>query len=240
MLFNRNIQNGFSLIELSIVLIIIGLLVAGITGGASLINSAKIISYSKEFNNYKQTYFIFRVKTGRLPGDANNDWKIDFNEVYTASSFPAPYNVAPRIPNATSGPWVDLYLEGVTDFEPKGNTGDQKTTAKNGGAPSSKPFPEMYYAFGYYSGYPETHYSYPLSINMLYSQSFDDTKAITAKNVLALDKKMDDGTHNTGSIRGLCYNSVGASQQTYTDSINSGLKSGSLSGRCSRILYVIE
>ena len=47
------LKSAFSLIELSIVLIIIGLLVAGVTGGASLIQSAKTRALINEINNYK-------------------------------------------------------------------------------------------------------------------------------------------------------------------------------------------
>ncbi len=52
----NNITNNifaFSLIELSIVLIIIGLLVAGITGGASLIESARMRNFINEVNSWR-------------------------------------------------------------------------------------------------------------------------------------------------------------------------------------------
>ena len=45
-------NKAFSLIELSIVLIIIGLLVAGITGGQSLIESAKIKNLANEIDGW--------------------------------------------------------------------------------------------------------------------------------------------------------------------------------------------
>ena len=48
---NNNNNKAFSLIELSIVLMISGLLVGGITGGKSLIESAKIRNVINEFNN---------------------------------------------------------------------------------------------------------------------------------------------------------------------------------------------
>ena len=44
-------NKAFSLIELSIVLIIIGLLVAGITSGQSLIESAKVRKVINEINS---------------------------------------------------------------------------------------------------------------------------------------------------------------------------------------------
>ena len=50
---------AFSLIELSIVLIIIGLLVAGITGGASLIESAKVKAFYNSLSQYKQALYTF-------------------------------------------------------------------------------------------------------------------------------------------------------------------------------------
>ena len=40
---NNNTQQGFTLIELSIVLVIIGLIVAGITGGQALVKSSELI-----------------------------------------------------------------------------------------------------------------------------------------------------------------------------------------------------
>ena len=56
---NNDNNKAFSLIELSIVLIIIGLLVAGITGGGSLVKSAKIRGLITEFKNYKQALIHF-------------------------------------------------------------------------------------------------------------------------------------------------------------------------------------
>lgn len=69
----KNNNKGFSLIELSIVLIIIGLLVAGITGGASLIKSAQLRSVVTESNTYRTAYNIFYSQFNRVPGATNQE-----------------------------------------------------------------------------------------------------------------------------------------------------------------------
>ncbi len=62
-------RSAFTLIELSIVLIIIGLLVAGITGGASLIKAAELRAVMAEARDYKIAANAFLVKYDNLPGD---------------------------------------------------------------------------------------------------------------------------------------------------------------------------
>ena len=63
-----NNKKGFSLIELSIVLIIIGLLVAGITGGSSLIKSAELRAVMSDIRNYQTVVSAYYTSIGELPG----------------------------------------------------------------------------------------------------------------------------------------------------------------------------
>ena len=64
-------KSAFSLIELSIVLIIIGLLIAGITGGASLIKSSELRSIMGEARGYAVSVNSFFTQYDQYPGDAS-------------------------------------------------------------------------------------------------------------------------------------------------------------------------
>jgi prepilin-type N-terminal cleavage/methylation domain-containing protein len=62
---------GFSLVELSIVLIILGLLTGGILGGQSLIAAAQLRSIGKEYEQWLMAVNSFKEKYNSLPGDTN-------------------------------------------------------------------------------------------------------------------------------------------------------------------------
>lgn len=63
---------AFSLVELSIVLVILGLLTGGILGGQSLIRAAELRSFSNDLNRYVTANWTFRDKYFAMPGDMNN------------------------------------------------------------------------------------------------------------------------------------------------------------------------
>lgn len=65
-------QSGFSLIELSIVLVILGLLVGGVLAGQSLIRAAELRAVSTEYARYSTAVQTFRDKYFALPGDMSN------------------------------------------------------------------------------------------------------------------------------------------------------------------------
>lgn len=62
-------QNGFTLIELSLVLVIIGLIVGGVLVGRDLIKSAEIRAQISQIEEIKTAFNTFQVKYGYLPGD---------------------------------------------------------------------------------------------------------------------------------------------------------------------------
>lgn len=60
---------GFTLVELSIVIIIIGFLIAGIAAGTSLIKQAEINSVVTDFQAYQTAYNNFLGRYSQAPGD---------------------------------------------------------------------------------------------------------------------------------------------------------------------------
>lgn len=65
-------ERAFSLIELSIVLVILGLLVGGILAGKSLIRAAELRSVGADYSRYVAAAHAFRDKYFYLPGDVPN------------------------------------------------------------------------------------------------------------------------------------------------------------------------
>lgn len=65
-------QSGFTLIEIAIVLVIIGLLLAGVLKGQELINSAKVKNLATDFKNVPVFIYRYQDKFKALPGDDAN------------------------------------------------------------------------------------------------------------------------------------------------------------------------
>lgn len=65
-------QRGFSLVELSIVLVILGLLTGGILSGQSLIRAAEVRTVGSDLARYQAAAYSFRDKYFALPGDMTN------------------------------------------------------------------------------------------------------------------------------------------------------------------------
>ena len=80
-------KRGFSLVELSIVLVILGLLTGGILAGQSLIKASQLKKFTADTARYRTAFYTFRDKYFALPGDMSNATKF----WGTAASCPGDY-----------------------------------------------------------------------------------------------------------------------------------------------------
>jgi prepilin-type N-terminal cleavage/methylation domain-containing protein len=62
-------QSGFTLVEIAIVLVIIGLLLGGVLKGQELINSAKVKNLANDFRTIPTFIYAYQDKFRALPGD---------------------------------------------------------------------------------------------------------------------------------------------------------------------------
>src|SRR5216683_1986793 len=87
-------RRGFTLLEMSIVLVTIGLIAGGITVGNSFVRSGQIRAMLREYDGYVKAIKEFQDKYQALPGDMNNAtslWGTD------PGGCPAAYNTAAKV-----------------------------------------------------------------------------------------------------------------------------------------------
>ncbi|WP_019894139.1 prepilin-type N-terminal cleavage/methylation domain-containing protein [Hydrogenovibrio halophilus] len=69
-------QKGFTLVEIAIVLVIIGLLLGGVLKGQELIQNSKLSSVVQDFEGIQSAYYAYQDRLGRVPqtdSDGNSD-----------------------------------------------------------------------------------------------------------------------------------------------------------------------
>lgn len=65
-------RQGFTLVELAIVLVIIGLIVGGVLVGRDMIRTTELRSVIQQFDQYKGAVYTFKGKYKAYPGDMRN------------------------------------------------------------------------------------------------------------------------------------------------------------------------
>jgi len=68
----KSSQKGFTLVEIAIVLVIIGLLLGGVLKGQELITQAKIKNIANDFNGMSAAVYGYQDRYKKFPGDDND------------------------------------------------------------------------------------------------------------------------------------------------------------------------
>ena len=78
--YMKSRQSGFTLVELSVVLVIIGLLLGAVLKGQEMINTAQAKRAANDIKNMEAKIWLHADRQGgRLPGDCNRDGLIGFS-----------------------------------------------------------------------------------------------------------------------------------------------------------------
>lgn len=217
-------KRGFSLVELSIVLVILGLLAGGILAGQSLIKAAEFRKITAEASRAVTAIYTFRDKYMAIPGDMPNAYAFwgASTGCLNAATNTAPYTGCNGdgdglIDDATtSGEDLRAYqfmaLAGLTEGSYTGSvmpSGNKRQMGRNVPAVIARN------ASWWFNGRESPQYGKTGNALNFAGEGVDfvNTSVLTPEETWGIDIKLDDGKPTTGRIivnesQTTCYSTV--------------------------------
>ena len=204
-------RKGFTLIELSIVLVIIGLLIGGVLVAQSMIESARTNKLVSEMKQYQVFIRLFQERFKALPGDINRA-----NTLFGTAAANGDGDGLIDINQEGFAMWEHMQLSGIIEGDYDGNGNTSASFIPGTYVPASKTNEDNGYT-GWYSGFGGTGNFYGIQGNFLMLSGSDSnvfsSAALSGTESLALDKKIDDGSADSGDFVGI--NSINTTTYTF-------------------------
>ena len=199
-------HSGFTLIELSIVLVIIGLIVGGVLVGQDLIKAAQMRSIHSDISRFEAARHTFRLKYNCLPGDCVDASTYGLGSNGTGDNF-----IENSITNDEAWLyWTHLGAAGLIE----GTYTGTEASAYYGDAVIGTNVPGSKHQGVGYSIYTSSVWNIHLGVTESTSLHFmavgSDTSSLnfqtfggifTVEDTFSFDQKFDDGVANDGNIR---------------------------------------
>lgn len=207
----RPSESAFSLVELTIAILIIGLLIGGTLVGKDLIRSAKIKSAVSQIEEYQTALLGFQLRYRGFPGDINN-----ITSQLSTSKWPA-------LANGDGDNWLEdsngkkfgdsgatiLHTGEIAQFWYHLTASGLINDTFSVGSTLGNNFPLSALGRGgigafaiYDSGTGSTHNYFHIGLTTSPNPGTDDTlrsvPSLSPKDAWAIDTKMDDGNPTTG------------------------------------------
>ena len=220
-------RHGFTLVELAIVLVILGLLAGGVMYGQNLIRAAELRSVVSDLEHYKGAVNTFRDRYLATPGDmpnASRFWGMAANCPGTSAQGSTTqatcdgngdgqiYGFTPSS-NESYRFWQQLANAGLIQGQYSGVTGgaSNQHTSVMTNSPSSKVRNGFWFVWNWTfpvsagNGWPAWfagEYGNRLSLGVLTTNGEPSGDIFTPEEMWNIDTKMDDGRPATGQIWG--------------------------------------
>ena len=231
MTYTHNKESGFTLVELAIVMIIIGLLIGGILKGQELIANAQTTATIAQIKGLDGAISTFDDKYNAMPGDMTNvatrlsncgaecvidgdgngridGTDMDADPTLDGDTTDEPLTAFLHLGAADLITGVDNAIDGATE-----DAGSAVPEAEFGGA-----IWVGYHAGGdITTGIDEARRGHYLIVkDDIAGVADDSTVGVTAVNAGRVDRKLDDGNANTGDVRatgGTCEDADGVYEE---------------------------